>query len=73
MSYFQTQIHFKLFSSIDNNLFVSKQDSDSEESKGNGAPATKDNVIGGGGLFDNDDEDEDDFFSGNGLKKPNSG
>uniref|UniRef100_A0A3B3H5P7 FAM21/CAPZIP domain-containing protein n=1 Tax=Oryzias latipes TaxID=8090 RepID=A0A3B3H5P7_ORYLA len=56
----------------DNNLFVSKQDSDSEESKGNGAPATKDNVIGGGGLFDNDDEDEDDFFSGNGLKKPNS-
>uniref|UniRef100_A0A8C7X5A0 FAM21/CAPZIP domain-containing protein n=1 Tax=Oryzias sinensis TaxID=183150 RepID=A0A8C7X5A0_9TELE len=56
----------------DNNLFVSKQDSDPEESKGNGAPATKDNATGGGGLFDNDDEDEDDFFSGNGLKKPNS-
>ncbi|KAF6726845.1 WASH complex subunit FAM21, partial [Oryzias melastigma] len=61
----------------DNNLFASKQDSDSEESRGSGTSAAKNNAAGaaktgGGGLFDNDDEDDDDFFSGNSLKKPNS-
>ncbi|XP_053188839.1 WASH complex subunit 2 isoform X1 [Scomber japonicus] len=60
----------------DNSLFSSGNESDSVESKENGAPATKTpasskQVAIGGGLFD-DEEDEDDFFSGKSLKKSDS-
>ncbi|XP_044228874.1 WASH complex subunit 2 isoform X1 [Thunnus albacares] len=60
----------------DNSLFSSGNDSDSVESKENGAPATKTpatskQVPGGGGLFD-DEDDDDDFFSGKSLNKSDS-
>lgn len=69
--------------STDNNLFSSGNDSDSVETKENGAPGPKTNASskqvstgagfggGGSGLFD-DDEDED-FFSGKSLKASDSG
>ncbi len=69
--------------STENSLFSSGNDSDSVESKENGAPAASKPLPtgaavggggggGGGGLFDDEDED-DDFFSSKSLKKSDSG
>lgn len=66
------------FLPTDNSLFSSGNDSDSVESKANGAPATKTpstskQLPGGGGLFDDEYDDDDDFFSGKSLNKSDSG
>ncbi|KAF7650000.1 hypothetical protein LDENG_00132330 [Lucifuga dentata] len=66
----------------DNGLFTSRNDSDSLESKENGAEIPRTHAAsqhvpagggggGGGGLFD-DDEEDDDFFGSKGLKKSSS-
>lgn len=65
------------FLPTDNSLFSSGNDSDSVESKENGALATKTHATSkqvsvGSGLFD-DEDDDDDFFSGKSLKKSDSG